>query len=689
MVTLPTTTFYWRPLGGGDAAWTEAPAGAFSPGAGAGVEVVSVAASRARAIIADLAPSVIAPIGAQTFDAGVGGGFDVSGAFSGTNLRFALSGAPAWAAIDPLSGIVTYAAPATVGAAGTWTVSASNAAGMPAQAAFLALVASGAARTVVWALIGQSNMVGRAVYDGAGEHPAGTLQWGRVAPNDGVPIPASRPLQHWDPSGTNMGPEIGFSTAWAAAHPGDTLVLMPGADGGTGFSDLRWRVGDDHYLDAVARLNALFAANPDFVFGGFLWHQGEKDVGLTASFYQTHLDAMIAGMRNDVTVAGPTTPFVLGQMVQSFYVGVAGREAIQAVTDDTPNRIAHTAVASSAGLADKGDGLHFDGPSQRILGARYHAAALLAVAHVPFAPGQVTGLSAVPGDGQVTLSWTAPVSGGAAITDYAIERQIGGGAFAAVTDGVGVGTGFVDTGLINGVAHGYRVSAVNAAGAGTASVAAAATPVAPAGGPVAVIAFAEASDPGSASSYTFANVATGAGSVFIGVTRRGGSTADVSVTALTVGGAAATQIGERQHPTQTGQAHSMHRLDDVSAGMADVTVTLASAASRCGIVVWTLDNAGAAVFASASQASGASIAVTIDAPADSVVLAHGMCIDADPGISFTAGVDQRLAQRLVDASYYDQAGDRAYGVAQAGVSVAQTGTGGVNTILTMLAVGPA
>jgi hypothetical protein len=66
-----------------------------------------------------------------------------------------------------------------------------------------------------------------------------------------------------------------------------------------------------------------------------------------------------------------------------------------------------------------------------------------------------------------------------------------------------------------------------------------------------------------------------------------------------------------------------------------------------------------------------------------------MCIDADPGISFTAGVDQRLAQRLVDASYYDQAGDRAYGVAQAGVSVAQTGTGGVNTILTMLAVGPA
>jgi hypothetical protein len=176
--------------------------------------------------------------------------------------------------------------------------------------------------------------------------------------------------------------------------------------------------------------------------------------------------------------------------------------------------------------------------------------------------------------------------------------------------------------------------------------------------------------------------------VFVGVTRRGGSSANVTITALTVGGAATTQLGEQQHPTQTGQAHSMHRLDGVTAGTADVTVTLAGSASRCGIVVWTLSNAGAATFTGASQASGTNIAVTVDAPEDGVLLAHGMSINADPGISFSAGVDQRLAQRFVDGSYYDHAGDRAYGAAQAGVSVAQVGAGGSNTILSALSVQP-
>ena len=163
----------------------------------------------------------------------------------------------------------------------------------------------------------------------------------------------------------------------------------------------------------------------------------------------------------------------------------------------------------------------------------------------------------------------------------------------------------------------------------------------------------------------------------------------MAVTSLTVGGAATTQIGERQHPTQTGQSHSMHRLNGASAGTVTVTVTLASSASRCGIVVWTLDNAGTAVFSSGSLVGSAAISVTANAPAKGVLLAHGMTIDAAPGLSFTSGVDQRLAQRLVDASYYDQAGDRAYGAAQTGVSVAQSGASGTNTILSVLAVSPA
>jgi hypothetical protein len=191
MVSLPTTTFFWRPSGAADTAWTEASIGAFTPALGARVEVVSVGPSRARAIVADQAPGLIAPITGQSFDPGVSGGFDVSVAFSGTNLVFALGGAPAWASIDAATGVVSYAAPMLAGSAGSWTVTALNSVGAPAQAAFSAAVGPIPAKTVVWALIGQSNMVGRAGYDGLGGHPAGVLQWGRVGAADADPGRAS------------------------------------------------------------------------------------------------------------------------------------------------------------------------------------------------------------------------------------------------------------------------------------------------------------------------------------------------------------------------------------------------------------------------------------------------------------------------------------------------------------------
>src|SRR4051794_35844624 len=39
----------------------------------------------------------------------------------------------------------------------------------------------------------------------------------------------------------------------------------------------------------------------------------------------------------------------------------------------------------------------------------------------PTAPGQVTSLNATAGSGQVVLTWTAPSSGGSAITDYVVQ----------------------------------------------------------------------------------------------------------------------------------------------------------------------------------------------------------------------------------------------------------------------------
>jgi hypothetical protein len=81
------------------------------------------------------------------------------------------------------------------------------------------------------------------------------------------------------------------------------------------------------------------------------------------------------------------------------------------------------------------------------------------VSATPFTnPGAPTGLSATPGNTQVSLSWTAPASnGGSAITTYRIYRN---NAFLGQTAN-GTTTTFTNTGLTNGTSYSYFVRAFN------------------------------------------------------------------------------------------------------------------------------------------------------------------------------------------------------------------------------------
>ena len=93
-------------------------------------------------------------------------------------------------------------------------------------------------------------------------------------------------------------------------------------------------------------------------------------------------------------------------------------------------------------------------------------------------PGAPTGLTATPGSTQVTLSWTAPITnGGSAITDYVIEYSSNdGSSWTTFTDATSTVTSATVTGLTNGTAYTFRVSAVNAAGTGATSTTTSATP---------------------------------------------------------------------------------------------------------------------------------------------------------------------------------------------------------------------
>jgi parallel beta-helix repeat protein len=156
---------------------------------------------------------------------------------------------------------------------------------------------------------------------------------------------------------------------------------------------------------------------------------------------------------------------------------------------------------------------------------------LYAIGGALYPPSAPQLLTATPGDGEVTLFWSAPENdGGSPVTGYTIYRGLSSGTETPLTT-IGNLLTYTDTGLTNGVTYYYQASAVNAAGEGPRSGEVWATPTAP---PTCTI-DSPASDPfyttiaqvglsGTASddievaSVTWSNAATGASGTATGTT---------------------------------------------------------------------------------------------------------------------------------------------------------------------------
>ena len=149
------------------------------------------------------------------------------------------------------------------------------------------------------------------------------------------------------------------------------------------------------------------------------------------------------------------------------------------------------------------------------------------------APGAPTAVGAVAGDGQATVSWTAPVSdGGTAVTGYTVTSSPGG--FTATTTGP---TSAVVTGLTDGTPYTFTVTATNAIGTGSAS--APSSPVTPATVPGAPIGVSAAPGNGQATVSWTAPVSNG-GSAITGYTV---TSSPGGLTATTAGTTSAVVIG--------------------------------------------------------------------------------------------------------------------------------------------------
>jgi hypothetical protein len=101
-------------------------------------------------------------------------------------------------------------------------------------------------------------------------------------------------------------------------------------------------------------------------------------------------------------------------------------------------------------------------------------------------PGAPTGVVAIAGNAQATVSFTAPESGGSPITSYTVTSSPSGKTAAGASSPISV------TGLTNGTSYTFTVTATNAVGTGPASNPSnSITPIAPAtvpGAPTGVVA---------------------------------------------------------------------------------------------------------------------------------------------------------------------------------------------------------
>ena len=222
----------------------------------------------------------------------------------------------------------------------------------------------------LFVLAGQSNMSGRGSLTPSNRVPHERVL---VMSKDGTWRDAVEPF-HWEkPRACGAGLAASFARAYADAHPGVTVGLVPVAYGGSPIG--RWQPGMVHYTNAVhyARL-----AMKDGVLKGVLWHQGESD-----AFRTNTLAAYLPKFTNAITrlrreLDAENVPFIAGELgpyLKDWYEERRPNMYWREMNAEIAKGVALmpcAALVSAEGLYEvKRDKIHFATPALRRFGLRY------------------------------------------------------------------------------------------------------------------------------------------------------------------------------------------------------------------------------------------------------------------------------------------------------------------------------
>lgn len=217
-------------------------------------------------------------------------------------------------------------------------------------------------------LIGQSNMAGRGFIEDVppiyNEH-INMLRNGRWQM-------MAEPI-HFDRHIAGIGPASSFAHAWTEDHPGESIGLIPCAEGGSSIDE--WAI--DGPLTRHAISEAKFAMETSELIG-ILWHQGESDsYGERYKAYEDKLLTLFKHLREELDV--PNIPIIIGELGHFLGEVGFGKSAVEyKQINEILSKVAHSEencyFVTSKDLTANPDGIHIDAISQRKFGLRYYEA---------------------------------------------------------------------------------------------------------------------------------------------------------------------------------------------------------------------------------------------------------------------------------------------------------------------------
>ncbi len=219
----------------------------------------------------------------------------------------------------------------------------------------------------VFLMAGQSNMAGRGTVEAQD-----TVSHPRILTIDSLGNwkLAVEPLHFYEPNLVGLDCGLSFGKKLIESVPDSvTIALIPTAVGGSAIS--QW-INDENYRNVSLLSNfkeKVKIAQTKGIVKDILWHQGESDAypDLTEK-YATNMNTLFSTFRT--IIGDQNLPIIVGEL-GPFFPDQNSWDLLNAEIQKYVASDPNTYLIRTRDLNHKGDSLHFDSPSLRMLGQRY------------------------------------------------------------------------------------------------------------------------------------------------------------------------------------------------------------------------------------------------------------------------------------------------------------------------------